>query len=91
MQGKDLDGYIATFKHLAKKAGYTSDAEGTIQLFCPWSAERTHKCNYVPRQPAKHHGRMDYGRINQKAEVCTPPGFYQPTIHEISMGSAYRG
>jgi hypothetical protein len=33
MQGKDLDGYIATFKHLAKEAGYTLDAEGTIQLF----------------------------------------------------------
>jgi protoheme ferro-lyase len=27
-----LDGYIATFKHLAKEAGYTLDAEGTIQL-----------------------------------------------------------
>jgi hypothetical protein len=33
MQGKDLDGYIATFKHLAKEAGYTLDTEGTIQLF----------------------------------------------------------
>jgi Retrotransposon gag protein/Zinc knuckle len=33
MQGQDLDGYIATFKHLAREAGYTLDAEGTIQLF----------------------------------------------------------
>jgi hypothetical protein len=33
MQGKDQDGYIATFKHLAKEAGYTLDTEGTIQLF----------------------------------------------------------
>jgi hypothetical protein len=33
MQGQDLDEYVATFKHLAKEAGYTLDAEGTIQLF----------------------------------------------------------
>jgi hypothetical protein len=33
MQGKDLDGYITMFKHLAKEAGYTLDAKGTIQLF----------------------------------------------------------
>jgi len=33
MQGKDLDGFIVTFKHLAKEAGYTLDVEGTIQLF----------------------------------------------------------
>jgi hypothetical protein len=25
MQGKDLDGYIATFKHLAKEAGYCEE------------------------------------------------------------------
>jgi hypothetical protein len=33
MNKDDLDGYIATFKHLAKEAGYALDAEGTIDLF----------------------------------------------------------
>ena len=33
MRQDDLDGYVATFKHLAKESGYALDAEGTIHLF----------------------------------------------------------
>ena len=33
MKGEDLDGYIATFKQLARKAGYELDAKGTTCLF----------------------------------------------------------
>ena len=33
MKGEDLEGYIVTFKHLARKAGYELDAKGTTRLF----------------------------------------------------------
>jgi len=33
MAAGDLDGYVATFKQLAKKAGYDLDAEGTLDVF----------------------------------------------------------
>lgn len=33
MRGEDLDGYIATFKHIAKKAGYQLNEAGTMHLF----------------------------------------------------------
>jgi hypothetical protein len=32
MRQDDLDGYITTFKHLAKESGYALDTEGTIHL-----------------------------------------------------------
>jgi Retrotransposon gag protein len=33
IQGNDLDNYIATFKKLARDAGYALDAQGTIFVF----------------------------------------------------------
>jgi hypothetical protein len=33
MRGDDLDGYVSTFKHIAKDAEYALDANGTIHLF----------------------------------------------------------
>jgi hypothetical protein len=33
MQGNDLDNYVATFKKLARDAGYALDAQGTIFVF----------------------------------------------------------
>ena len=33
MRGDDLDSYIATFKHLAKQAGYALTEAGTVHLF----------------------------------------------------------
>ena len=33
MSPGDLDGYVATFKQLARKAGYDLDAEGTLDVF----------------------------------------------------------
>jgi hypothetical protein len=33
MQGNNLDNYIATFKKLARDAGYALDTQGTIFVF----------------------------------------------------------
>jgi hypothetical protein len=33
MQGNDLDNYVATFKKLARDAGYALDVQGTIFVF----------------------------------------------------------
>jgi hypothetical protein len=33
MQGNNLNNYIATFKKLARDAGYALDAQGTIFIF----------------------------------------------------------
>jgi len=33
MRGDDLDSYVSTFKHIAKQAEYSLDAQGTIYLF----------------------------------------------------------
>jgi hypothetical protein len=33
MQGQNLDSFIATFKNLAKKAGYGKNDEATVDMF----------------------------------------------------------
>ena len=54
MNGDDLDSYVATFKHLANKAGYTLNKEGTKYLFALGLKGKAYGRSLAPRHPAYH-------------------------------------